>query len=121
VPSRNVVQRTFDNCGKSYFTQKCSGTWERKLGQVEQSLNLQTCQYSLRYYVNVELAFPAEGEGAYVKGRAESVLSSEDGERLATRLDLDGHPMLDEHREAELRPLRPARMGAGRPPRRSKP
>jgi uncharacterized protein DUF4304 len=102
MPSRNVVQRTFDTCGKSHFTQKRSGTWRRKLGQVEQSLNLQKSQYSLLYYVNVELAFPAEGEGAYIKGRAERLLRPEDGERLATLLDLDGHPMIDEHREAEL-------------------
>ena len=102
MPSRNVIQRTFDACGKSHFTKKRSGTWKRKLGQVEQSLNLQKSQYSLLYYVNVELAFPAEGEGAYIKGRAERLLSSEDGERLAILLDLDGHPMLDEHRDAEL-------------------
>jgi hypothetical protein len=52
--------------------------------------------------VNVELAFPAEGEGAYIKGRAESLLTAEDGEQFATLLDLDGHPMPDERREAEL-------------------
>jgi hypothetical protein len=102
VPSRNVVQRTFDTCGKSHFIQKRSGTWRRKLGEVEQSLNLQKSQYSRLYYVNVELAFPAEGEGAYMKGRAERLLRPEDGERLATLLDLDGHPMIDKHREAEL-------------------
>jgi Domain of unknown function (DUF4304) len=102
VPSRNAVQRTFDTCGKSHFTQKRSGTWRRRLGQVEQSLNLQKSQYSLLYYVNVELAFPAEGDGAYIKGRAERLLRPQDGERLATLLDLDGHPMIDEHREAEL-------------------
>jgi len=102
VASRNIVQRSFDACGKSHFTQKRSGTWRRKLGEVEQSLKLQKYEYSLLYYVNGELAFPAEGEGAYIKGRAESLLSSEDGERLAILLDLGGHPMLDEHREAEL-------------------
>jgi hypothetical protein len=102
VASRNIVQRSFDACGESHFTQKRSGTWRRKLGEVEQSLKLQKSQYSLLYYVNVELAFPAEAEGAYIKGRAGSLLSSEDAERLATLLDLDGHPMADEHREAQL-------------------
>jgi hypothetical protein len=102
VASRNIVQRSFDACGKSHFTQKRSGTWRRKLGEVEQSLNLQKSQYSLLYYVNVELAFPAEAEGAYIKGRAGSLLSSEDAERLATLLDVDGHPMRDENREAQL-------------------
>jgi hypothetical protein len=102
VPSRNVVQRSFDTCGKSHFTRKRSGTWRRKLGEVDQSLNLQKSQYSLRYYVNVGLAFSAEGEGAYIRGRAEGLLRPEDGERLVTLLDLDGHSMIDEHREAEL-------------------
>lgn len=105
MPLRNVVQRTFDSCGRSHFTQKRSGTWRRRLGQVEQSLNLQKSQYSLLYYVNVELGFPAEDERAYIKGRAERFLRSEDGERLATLLDLDGYPMVDEQREAELRDL----------------
>jgi hypothetical protein len=105
VASRNIVQRSFDACGKSHFTQKRSGAWRRKLSEVEQSLNLQKSQYSLLYYVNVELAFPAEAEGAYIRGRAGSLLSSEDAERLATLLNLDGHPMPDEHREAQLRAL----------------
>ena len=105
MASRNIVQRSFDACGKSHFTQKRSGTWRRKLGEVEQSLNLQKSQYSLLYYVNVELAFPAEAEGAHIKGRAGSLLSSEDAERLATLLDVDGHPTPDENREAQLRAL----------------
>ena len=105
MASRNIVQRSFDACGESHFTQKRSGTWRRKLGEVEQSLKLQKSQYSLLYYVNVELAFPAEAEGAYIRGRAGSLLSPEDAKRLATLLDLDGHPMPDEHRETQLRAL----------------
>jgi hypothetical protein len=105
VASRNIVQRSFDACGKSHFTQKRSGTWRRKLGEVEQSLNLQKSQYSLLYYVNVELEFPAEAEGAYIRGRAGSLLDSEDAERLATLLDLDRCPMSDEDRKAQLRVL----------------
>jgi hypothetical protein len=81
VPSRNIVQRTFDICGASHFTEKRSGTWRRKFGEVEQSLNLQKSQYSLRYYVNVELAFPAEGDEAYIKGRAERLLRAPFGMR----------------------------------------
>jgi hypothetical protein len=59
VSSRNSVQRAFDAFGKAHFREKRSGTWRRHAGDIEQSLNLQKSQYSLRYYLNVELALDA--------------------------------------------------------------
>jgi hypothetical protein len=70
VPSRNAVQRAFDAYGKSVFAEKRSGTWRRRVGEVEQSLNLQKSQYSLRYYLNIELALPDE-DPAHPSGDAQ--------------------------------------------------
>ena len=102
MASRNAVQRTFDAYGKSEFAEKRSGTWRRRVGEVEQSLNLQKSQYSLRYYLNVELALPDEDPRAYIRGRAGALLAEADRARLEALLDLDGRVIPEEQREAEL-------------------
>jgi len=102
VSGRNSVQRAFDAFGKALFREKRSGTWRRQAGVVEQLLNLQKSQYSLRYYLNVELAFAAEDGTGRVVGRAEHLLSPPDAEQLQALLDIDGVEMAEEHREHQL-------------------
>jgi hypothetical protein len=69
---------------------------------VEQSVNLQKSQYSLRYYLNVELTFATEAGTGRVVGRAESLLSPAEASQLETLLDVDGTEMEEEHREHQL-------------------
>jgi hypothetical protein len=102
VPSRNAVQRAFDAYGAANFAEKKSGTWRRTCGELEQSLNLQKSQYSLRYYLNVKLVLLPGGEGAGIEGRAGSLLGAEDADRLERLLDVDGSDMPGERREAGL-------------------
>jgi hypothetical protein len=102
VSERNAVQRAFDAFGAARFHKKRSGTWHRQAGVVDQSLNLQKSQYSLRYYLNVELAFVADGGIGRVVGRAEAFLSPADAAQLQELLDIDGVEMAAEHREHQL-------------------
>lgn len=102
IAERNVVQRAFDAFGKSRFEAKRSGTWTRRIGEVEQSLNLQKSQYSLRYYVNVALAFDTHAGRGRIVGRAESLLPTAQGDHLQALLDIDGSEIEDERREHEL-------------------
>lgn len=102
MASRNAAQRAFDAYGKARFEEKRSGTWVRQAGAIEQALNLQKSQYSLCYYLNVEFAFPAEGDRGRIVGRAEDLLAGSDAERLEELLDIDGNLMEDEHREHQL-------------------
>lgn len=96
------MQRAFDAYGLSVFGEKRSGTWERRVGQVQQSLNLQKSHHSLRYYLNVELALPDEDPRACIKGRAGALMAEPARERLDALLNLDEYEMSAEHREAEL-------------------
>jgi hypothetical protein len=93
VATRNAVQRAFDAYGKAAFHQKRSGTWHRQAGAVEQSLNLQKSQHSLRYYLNVDLAFATEGGRGRIVGRAERLLSPSDRAQLDALLDVAGTEM----------------------------
>ena len=102
MASRNAVQRAFDAFGRANFREKRSGTWHRQIGHVEQSLNLQKSQHAQRYYLNVELAFPADGATGRVRGRAESLLSPVDSTALQALMDIDGVEMAEEHREHQL-------------------
>lgn len=96
------MQRAFDAYGKSAFAEKRSGTWRRRIGEVEQSLNLQKSQYSLRYYLNLEFALPDEDVSAYIRGRAGALLADADRARLEELLNLDAQEIAEEQREAEL-------------------
>jgi hypothetical protein len=58
--------------------------------------------YSLRYYLNVELAFTVEAGTGRVLGRAEFLLSASDATHLEALLDIDGFEMAEEHREHQL-------------------
>jgi hypothetical protein len=102
VAPRNAVHRAFDAFGKSRFREKRSGTWRRDVGAVEQSVNLQKSQYSLRYYLNVELAFTTEMGTGRVVGRAEGLLSPADASQLEALLDVERTKMEEEHREHQL-------------------
>ena len=102
MASRNAVQRAIDAYGRARFEEKRSGSWVRQSGVIEQTLNLQKSQYSVRYYLNVEFAFGAGDERGGIMGRAEDLLEDADAERLEALLDIDDNPMEDEHREHEL-------------------
>lgn len=99
---RNAVQRAFDAYGKTRFTEKLSGSWTRRTGTIDQKLNLQKSQYSLRYYLNVEFSFGAADERGRIVGRVEALLEEADAERLDALLNVEGNPMEDEHREHQL-------------------
>jgi len=102
VAARNAAHRAFDAFGKLRFREKRSGTWKREVGAVDQSINLQKSQYSLRYYLNIELAFATERGRGRIVGRAESLLSSADAAQLGALLDVHGTKMEGEHREHQL-------------------
>ena len=81
---------------------------------VEQKLNLQKSQYSLRYYLNIEIAFDAAvpphlatheddlGVGKYLQGRVEGLLREPIDEELAQLLDIEDFPLVEEQREHRL-------------------
>lgn len=62
-----AVQRVFDEfCRDAGFTKK-SGTWYRRGDEIITMLTLQKSNYSVRYYVNVDLWFAAIDPATFPK------------------------------------------------------
>jgi hypothetical protein len=114
MSKRNSVQRAFDAFGRNHFREKRSGWWCRESHGVEQKLNLQKSQYSLRYYLNLAIAFDGAvpphlaeheddlGIGKYLEGRVEGLLPEAIDEELRQLLDIDDFPLAEEQREHRL-------------------
>jgi hypothetical protein len=108
------VQRAFDEFGERHFDAKRSGTWRRLRNGVEVAFNLQKSQYSLAYYLNLDLDFTAavptdlaqdENDLGYpfqIDGRVDDFLRWEDTQQLRMLLDIEQYAMPEEHREHEL-------------------
>ena len=96
--------------GSALFITACSP----KTGGVAQTFNLQRSEYSLSYYLNVQVDFTAavSPEMAhdeddldvpfYIEGRAERFFNEDDSSQLRDLLNVEAYPLEEEHREHEL-------------------
>lgn len=108
MSTRNVIQRTFDEFGRSLGGSKKSGSWYITGPDAIAVLNLQKSQYGPRYYLNVGLWFLVLGAEAnpklthcHVQGRLEALVPADHRGNLETLLDLD-QVVDDEERRTEL-------------------
>lgn len=105
---RNVIQRTFDEFGRSLGGSKKSGSWYVTGPDAIAVLNLQKSQYGPHYYLNVGLWFLGLGAATnpkpthcHVQSRLEALVPAEHRRNLEALLDLD-QVVDDEERRTEL-------------------
>src|SRR5690349_16163326 len=108
MSTRNIIQTTFDEFGKSLGGSKKSGSWYITGPEAIAVLNLQKSQYGPRYYLNVGLWFLGVGPATnpkpshcHVQSRLESLVPAADRQHLEDLLDLD-FAVDEQERRAEL-------------------
>ncbi|MBB6406220.1 DUF4304 domain-containing protein [Arthrobacter sp. AZCC_0090] len=108
MSTRNLIQTTFDEFGKSLGGSKKSGSWYVTGPNAIAVLNLQKSQSGPRYYLNVGLWFlgvaPAmnpKRSHCHVQSRLETLVPAAHRKHLEELLDLD-HAVGDEERRTEL-------------------
>ncbi len=117
MSTRNVIQATFDEFGKTRGGAKKSGSWYLPGSDTLAVLNLQKSQYGARYYVNVALWFLGIGtptnpkpSHCHVQTRLESLIPEDVRTRVEELLDL-GAVVADDQRHDELLSVLETQLG----------